>query len=413
MLTPSDLRGLRHALSDADDRKIRRVVALLDQAPVPADVQTILDPLRPRLAMLRPPRPLRFGRLLFTPLDPLIVHASDWRPGDPSVPRGVLVPVAQTVLAALGEEAAWIEERIAGRDTGDEAIAACAGNWLWPRAAAILSAAPDPVGWDATGMPLAVYVPLARGIAAVLHRTSRLQDLAREAAIGALDVDAGALPGILAGLSADSPEGFGMVVALLLTRLPHATMQLQRVIDSRRGSAESAILRQALDKAVDGTLTNMESATGFDAAVRDAPLRSVGQEVQRIVTLLRDIDSEPDTARHRHRLKAIRTGLDQACRARFGAGLRERIATPLATATEPMTSVAQTGMETGARELRSLQTAACKVGGPAAYDALLDKATEIVRVAAEAGVLTPVRQSRLVEILAGPEAAEALFRRGG
>ena len=409
MLTPSELRGIRQALSNADDHKIRRVVALLDQMPGTTGAHAILDPLRPRLGILRPPRPLRFERLLFIPLDPLIVPAANWRPGAASIPRSALTSIGQTVLTALAGEAAWIEATIAGRDTGDEAVIETAGNWLWPRAAAILAAPPPPIGWDRTALPMAVYTALARGIGAALDRTGRLHDLARQAAIGAQEPDDNAVLSILEGLSADQPEGLGMVVALLLRRLPNAALQLQHLIDSSKGSAQSAALRHAVDKAIDRTLVDMEGPAGFDAAIRDASLRCVGQEVQRIVTLLRDIDSEPDLARHRSRLKSIRAKLHQACRARFGAGLEQGIAAPLAIATEPVTGVAQTDMETSARELRILHMAARKIGEPAVYDTLLDQATEIVRVASEAGVLTPMRQCRLVEILAGPEAAEALL----
>jgi hypothetical protein len=52
-----------------------------------------------------------------------------------------------------------------------------------------------------------------------------------------------------------------------------------------------------------------------------------------------------------------------------------------------------------------------KDGVRASRDRLLSQATEAVRAAAEAGILTPVRHCRLVEILLGSEAAEALYLR--
>jgi hypothetical protein len=412
MLNPSGLRLVRRELSAADDNKIRQVVALLDQRSTPDAANAILDQLRPRLAILRPPRRLRFARLLFMPLDGAIVPAQGWRPGDPAVPRSALAPLALTVRAALGDEIVEIERAIADRTTTDDDTVAEVGNCLWPRAAAILAAVPEPLGWDTTGLPAAFYPAAARAVAAVLRRTQALHDLVRETAIGTVVPDQTALQDLLASLPAESPEGFGIVIALLLERLPCAAMQIQRVVSSSRGSAESALLRQALDEGLDRALTRLETGTGFDSSVRNAPLRHVGQEVQRIAALLRDIENEPDTARHRHRLKAIRTQLDLACRARFGLGLDEGLVTPL-TAAEPVTDVVQTGMETNARELRMLEAAARKVGNPALYDSLLEKAAAIVGASANAGVLTPVRQARLIEILAGPEAAEAVYRQSG
>jgi hypothetical protein len=58
-----------------------------------------------------------------------------------------------------------------------------------------------------------------------------------------------------------------------------------------------------------------------------------------------------------------------------------------------------------------LETEARKVGGAATYDRLLMQASEAVVEAAAAGTLTPVRKLRLIEILAGPEVAEELYRK--
>ena len=410
MLNPPALRDLRHEMSGTDDDKLRRIVALMDRHPMPDAAQAILDPLRPRLALLRPPRPLRFARLLFLPLDPVIVPAREWRPGDATVPRGVLIPIAQTIRAALGQEATDIEGLIAGRDTKDEPAIAKAGTWLWARAATVLATASAAADWDATGLPPTVFPPLARAIASVLQRAIAMRDIVRNGAIGTLAPNDNSIRAILAGLAAESPEGFGMVVAILLTRLPHAAPQLQRLIASNRGTADSALLRQAMDRGLDGILSQMEDTQGFGCEILDAPLREAGQEVQRVADLLRDIDSEPDAARHRPRLKSIRLKLDRACRTRFGNGLTDGFVNPLVAAGEPLTAAHQSGIETRARELRTLETAARKVGGAKIYDALLDRAAAVAASAAASGVLTPVRHMRLVEILAGPEAAEALYR---
>jgi len=59
--------------------------------------------------------------------------------------------------------------------------------------------------------------------------------------------------------------------------------------------------------------------------------------------------------------------------------------------------------------LRGLAAVAREVGDSASYDGQLRQASEAVLKAAAAGILSPVRQMRLVEILLGPEAAEALY----
>ena len=411
MLTPPAMRDLRHEMTGAGDDKIRRIVAMMDKSPVPEAAQAILDPLRPRLALLRPARPLRFSRLLFLPLDPVVVPAREWRKGDATIPRGILVSFGETVHAALGPEAEEIDRLIAGRETTDEATIAKAGAWLWSRAGAILAAVPTPIGWEATGLPLAVFPTLARAIACVLSRAVQLRDLVRDSVMATRGTQDNAVRDLLAGLAAESQEGFGMVVAVLLARMPDATPLLQRLIVSGRGTADSAMLRQAMDQSLDGMLRDLESGSGLENEVLRVPLRHAGQEAQRIVNLLLDIDNEPDAARHRPRLKAIRLKLDQDCRTLFGDELAAGLVTPLATAGQPLTAADQTGIEVKIRELRALETAARKIGGAKVYDALLAQAAATARTAAETGILTQVRHMRLVEILAGPEAAEALYPR--
>lgn len=412
MLRRPDMRNIACELSGADDDKIRRIVALMDRHNVPNEARAILDPLRPRLALLRPPRPLRFSRLLFLPFDPIVVHPRDWRWGDPSVPRAAIGPIAETVRAGLGKDLPEIDAMIAGRDTRDIATIAKAGPWLWSRAGTILDSDPTMVGWDASGLPATMFGPLTRAVGSVLRRATALRDLERATQLGTNPNEGNAIQTLLAGLGAESAEGLTMLVALLPVRLPHVTPRLQRLIGSARGSPESVAVRQAMDRGLDGVLGEMERANGFDNQVLRAPLRDAANDVRRVATLLRDIDEDPEASRHRPRLKAIWQNLDQACRKRFGEGLTEEVVVPLMAAAEPLAAAEQTRLETTARALRGLESAARKFGGAKVYDALLDKAATVARTAADSGVLTKVRHMRLVEILAGPEAAEALYRRG-
>jgi hypothetical protein len=81
----------------------------------------------------------------------------------------------------------------------------------------------------------------------------------------------------------------------------------------------------------------------------------------------------------------------------------------LATASGAVDGSAQSDMETCARDLRRLDSSVHAVGAPDSYDVLLARAAQAVRLAAEAGTLTPIRHYRLVELLEGPDAAEALY----
>ena len=84
----------------------------------------------------------------------------------------------------------------------------------------------------------------------------------------------------------------------------------------------------------------------------------------------------------------------------------------LTGASGPVSRTVQTDLEACAREIRKLDAAARNVGAPARYDLLLRQAVEAVRNAAAAGILTPMRHVRLIEILAGSDAAESLYSGG-
>ena len=78
------LRRLHHGLSTAPDMQIAKVVAVVDALEVRGAADEMIEPLRPRLPQLRLPRPLRFSRLLFMPLDVLIVSNPAWRRDAPT-----------------------------------------------------------------------------------------------------------------------------------------------------------------------------------------------------------------------------------------------------------------------------------------------------------------------------------------
>jgi hypothetical protein len=183
----SAARAVWHDLQQADAEKIVRVVAILDCMSARGAADDILVPLRHRLARLRPPRPLRFSRLLFQPLDPLIVSAATWRRGNPAVPRSVIQPLATMVHLALGTAAAPIDAIIAGHSSAQADIVARAGAMLWPRAADVLTQGAPPPRWaDATGLQDSDFTTLSRQIAAALGCATQMEAGEAGRVIGAI-----------------------------------------------------------------------------------------------------------------------------------------------------------------------------------------------------------------------------------
>ena len=124
------IREVARGLAAARDEQILQVVAMVDAMPNRGPADQLIAPLRARLALQRPPRPLRFARLLFMPLDPLIVPAARWRAAQPAIPRTVIAVLAAAVEADLGASGRTVAAMIEGHTTRDHEVVSAAGQAL-------------------------------------------------------------------------------------------------------------------------------------------------------------------------------------------------------------------------------------------------------------------------------------------
>src|ERR1700722_5257761 len=398
-------------LAQADDHKVRRIVALVDGTADPAMNRALLDPLRSRLSALRPGRPLRFTRLLFIPFDPLTVPLRQWRIGDATLPRSAMAPIARQVRAALGETARAVDALITRQAIDETDAINQAGALLWPYAAELIAAADPPADWADSDLPLATYRALAASLATVLRRAVPMRRLANEAARGARIPDEASMRHILKNIDAESKTSCAMIARLILANAPHATCILGRIPGVAHDKERKAALRDAVDIGLQGALTHMEHDHHVYRDITDGAVSGVDESIRRAAVLLHALAMDAEFAAHRPRVAALRGRLDQACRTRFSRSVHDELESPLGAASERIEGQAQTDLEAGARGLRKLETEARKLGGSTIYDPLLAGAAEMVSAAETAGTLTAMGKLRLIEILAGVAAAEAIYRR--
>lgn len=409
-VAPSELRAVRRELADASERHIRRVVAFIDALADRGQADELLEPLRPRLAHLRPPRPLRFERLLFLPLDPVIVPARDWRPGDPAIPRTALLPLARVVRGALGAEAAAVEAAIAGATTQDMVSIERAGARLWPAAAELLAAATPPDDWAACGLQTSLFAAIARAVAAVFTRRAALEALVADTVSGLLAEPEAAVAAFIEGIVDEPPDSQSVILALMLSRLPRADALLRGLDRAARGDAARAVLKMAADRATEAVLDALAAEKGIERQIAALSLAGAGEEIRRLVALLAELDQRAGDPRRRQRLSAVRQRLDQGCRTRFALAVRDDVLAPLQAG--EVDGRTQSRLEAAVRALRAMDIEARQVGGADVYDDLLRQAAGAVRAVCGAGTLTRMRAARLVEILSGSEAAMALLEGG-
>jgi hypothetical protein len=402
------LRALQRELVAAQDERIVRVLAIVDNLADRGEADKLIAPLRGRLAELRPRRQLNLSRLLVIPLEPLIVAGADWSPGAPSIPRTTLSPLAQQVAHELGAGAEAISaasSRLARDD--DLARIVETGEDLWLRAAKILAVAPVPLGWTtASGLQARDHTALAGSTAALLAQAPSLLRIVVRARAGIAPKPA-ELSAILASVAPAGPLPLTMMIAMAMEWLPRSEL-LIRVADEFVARQDDPTLRATTGRAVDFVLDGIERSLLPSLDVAGAT-----RDVRRVAIMLENLDLWSERhASKRGRIEQVRRGVDAACRERFASELEVRLI-------EPSAGIAAGGddtmiaLEATARDLRRFETTARQIGSGEHYDRQLRRAAEALRPTTGEDASAFVGRIRLVEILRGPDAAMAMLKARG
>ncbi len=375
---------LQASLVQARDAQVTRVVAMVDALPDRGEADALIAPLRPRLAQLRPARPPGFTRLLFTPLNPVIMPLPDWRRCGLGVPRPALSLLGAAIQAALPDCAALPV------DQDERAVAV---QLLCPDAAAVLDRLDLPPDWhDATGLAMRDFPVVARAAASVLHEAAAIERLARKRD----RVDNGEIWPILSRSKARGPVALDTVVSVLLARLHVPAQVAVLAIQASEGDRATG---QAIDRL----------ASSLSIGEDGADLREAAMEANRVAALL-DALEESATADRRAQLDQVRRDADALARRSFDQAVTQAVAMARSAISASFDDGAITTMEAFARDLRRFETAARKLGSGDLYDASLAAAS--VAMQDLEGDLGLADRVRLVEILAGPEQALALLKAG-
>jgi len=399
------IRDVTRDLAEARDEQVARIVHVIDAMADRGRIDDLLASVRPRLSRMRLGRPLRFTRLLFSPLDSAIVEPRAWRPGAPTLPRSALDAMAATVRVALGPQAEAIERMIAGRTTHDTETVQDAGRLLWPEGARILQAAPPPVDWDRTGINRAAYPSLARIVGAVLMQTTALENMASDASRGTSPPALESVTALVTATRSVDAEALPLLLVVLLARVPLAVSVLSRM-------SEDGVLRRAMERAEDAVVDQLHRGPIIESQVGRAGLTAATDAARQIAALLRELEEMKPSSGRREKLMTIRQALDQACRARFGDSMTHEFLAPLATIGTASAAVTLESLEDVARGLRGLETEGRTIGGAPVYDQMLGRAGDTIRGMAVSETLELADKARLLEIVADPEAALALYEAG-
>lgn len=396
-----DVHGIGRGLLKARDEQIGRVVAMVDGMPDRGEADALIAPLRARLAQLRPHRPLHFARLLFRPLDPLIVPAASWRRGRIGLPRSTLAPLAAQCRALLVEAADPVDDLIEGCEANDLGAVRRAGAILWPLAASSLANAVPNAAWPgATGLGPQDHADAVRLVVAVLREANEIERLVAGALEGRPPGVADFRPLIGRAARADDPRVLSGLLAVLLARLPKSD-RLFAIIGEIAADGADPAAGVAVDQALGFMLDNVDTAI-----IADLALGPAAEELCRVASLLEGVERLGcgPRATRRMRSAALRLDLADACRSRFAAELHTAVLLPTAGLEGSFDDAAQDAVEASARGLRQFQEASRALAGEA-MEATLLQAAEALR----AGLGPLVDRMRVVEILFGPDRAAAML----
>lgn len=414
MTAPAPPRPDPSGLAPVRDQQMARIVALVDAMAARGRADALIAPMRVRLRHLRPARKPRFGRLLFTPLDPVIVPAAGWRGHQATVPRTALEPIEAMVRAGLGTALAPLEARIALLPAASPRALSAIGATAWKLASGVLrdaETASAPPGWASAGLPADSFRPIRRAIAAVLAAAARIDAWAAHAPEHS-PPNATALRVMMDAALPFGAGACGMLGAVLLARLPSLSADIVGAITAL-AQQDATSARTAVDLALTAVIGNLE--TTLVAEIDAAPLAEAARSIEAASRLIDGLcrDAGP---RRREQLAEDRASLDANCRVRFTGALAEDLIEPMRTLRATQAEATDTPRSPTWKTPRATCAASSRRHGnsaaPAIYDAALRRAAEQVRGLPNATGGARADDVRLVEILAGPEQALSLFALG-
>src|SRR4051812_16696790 len=412
------LPGLDRDMSQASDEQLLRVVGLIDTLDRRGPVDRVLEPVRARLALLRPPRPLTLGRVLILPFEDLLVPPDEAWPGRRCFSRAFLAQLVEQVTTGLPAPTA---KRLRALADGHSMISGDVvreiGATLWPTAAAIARATVDSedFGVELREQLAGVWPLLELGptlVPIIWQLPPRpMSGLARPAQDQVVELSRAATPIGEAALQS--------VLELLLTRAASPLV----VLEPLRG-ADIGLPPRERD-AVLGQLVHRRVADMRETAARLAKPVATGNRpnANALLRLVADLDALeskwPLPPSDRTVLGEIRrsvsafvgTGIETAVRQEI-LGQLDALARPEGLSDEHVEV-----LEEAARHTRRLGIAGAKLGLAATPDSLLSRflppLQETIRAGRpnEAGKTRAVLldQVRIVEILFGAEAAIQLY----
>jgi len=393
-----ELRRLRSQLETAADDKIHLVLQLVDRLGARGEADSLIAPLRSRLAKLKPKRKLTFARLLFTPFNPVIVDTPDWRKDSPAIPRTALPSLARCIETKLDDADASSPPDMSNDDP--ESILAL-GRTLWPRAAEAIGGSAVPPQWSSeTGLRDQDYTALSTAFRVLFPQAAPLIQAAVDAGKG-IDPEPEQILAMLEAIAPAGAHATAIFMAMGLGWLPRAKLFVTIADEFANARGISSITNNA----VEFVLSEIEQSSAYKAG-----LATASDKMRRAALMLEDLaDASPSRPARRNRIEQVRQSVDNVCRESFVAEVANQLVEPCSDIASANDEQVQ-AFEDTARALRRFEAVAKNFGGTEFYDRQLRGAARALSPQVDDDITVLASRIRLIEILRGPDAAAAAMQ---
>lgn len=383
--------GLAANLSGTSDENVLRIIAMIDRLPDRTKLDDLLTDIRPRLARLRPPRPVTMTRLLFLPLSGALVNRAAWRQDPATIPRAALKPIFALLRDLPGGHLTEADEATRNAVFSDLAVVEHYGRLIWEAAARLCEKITPGSRWTDAGFTPEDFRTMTRLAAGVWRHAGSLWEVLRQ---GTAPVSTDLLRSALAGPANEGPDVFRAAFRTLLLSSENAAAFTSLASGMPPGVSEIVI--QSLEEWIETALPKLAEQDLIEAT---NSAEEIGKTLEALA--LTPLFQIP---RRRQQLSAFFWRLEEHCREMLLEIIEEEILPALEPSPEAYSDDRFLMLEIHARAARRLEILGRHFGNDPAYEETHQRLVRAFSAAEKIKVqlgITTMDLARLGEILLG------------
>lgn len=385
------VEGLAANLGNASDENLLRVMAMIDRLADRSQIEALLTDIRPRLAQLRPPRPLTMMRLLFMPLAGALVDRAAWRQDPARIPRTALKPIFTLLHNVAHGPLAEAHHAPKHALFSDLDLVEGLGSQIWGPAARLCEKITPGSRWADAGFTPEDFRIMTRLAAGIWRHADPIWGVLRQ---GAAPVSADMLRSALSGPAGEGADVFRVAFRTLL--LASGNVANFGTLASGMPPGIGEVVIQELENWIEATLPKLVEYDWIEATNR---AEEIGKTLERL-----GLTPYFQSPRRRQQLSSFFWRLEEHCREILRDITDEEILPALTPNAPPYSDARFLTLESYARAARRLEILGRHFGDDPAYGEYRLRLTRAFG-AAEKGKetlgITTMDLTRLGEILLG------------